>query len=64
MKALLGGFAETVAMTMMMQSVALLMLGQGFLMSQTLGLRGVMAAFMAHFIYGGVLGAIAGNGAT
>lgn len=41
-------------------AVTMPMLGQGFFMSQTLGLRGVMAAFMAHLIYGGVFGAITG----
>lgn len=39
------------------------LLGQGFFMSETLGLKDVMAAFMTHLIYGRVFGAVAGNGA-
>ncbi len=42
-------------------AVTMPILGQGFFMSQTLGLKGAMAAFMAHLIYGGVLGAITGR---
>ena len=44
--------------------VTMPMLGQGFFMSQTLGLPGAIAAFMAHLIYGGVFGTIAGRMAT
>lgn len=44
--------------------VTMPMLGQGFFMSQTLGLQGAIAAFMAHLIYGGVFGTIAGKMAT
>lgn len=44
--------------------VTMPMLGQGFFMSQTLGLPGAIAAFMAHLIYGGVFGTIAGKMAT
>ena len=42
-------------------AVTMPILGQGFFMSQTLGLKGAMAAFMAHLIYGGVFGAITGR---
>jgi len=43
--------------------VTMPILGQGFFMSQTLGMKGAMAAFMAHIIYGGVFGTVAGSGA-
>ncbi len=43
-------------------AVTMPILGQGFFMSQTLGLKGAMAAFMAHLLYGAVFGVITGKG--
>ncbi len=40
------------------------MAGTGFLMSNIGGMMAVMAALMGHLVYGGLLGAIAGNGET
>ena len=42
-------------------AVTMPILGQGFFMSQTLGLKGAMAAFMAHLLYGAVFGVITGK---
>ena len=65
-KAILGGVAGTLVMTMMML-VAPMMTGMpmdiaGFLMSNIGGMMAVMAALMGHLVYGGLLGAITGSG--
>ncbi len=43
--------------------VVMPMAGAGFLMANIGGMMAVMASLIAHLVYGGLLGAIAGNGA-
>lgn len=54
--AIWGAVLWAVAVTMVMP-----MAGAGFLMANIGGLMAVMASLMAHLVYGGILGAMAGG---
>ena len=57
-RGLIWGIALWVAAVIVVMPMA----GAGFLMSNIGGMMAVMAALMGHLVYGGLLGAIAGNG--
>jgi uncharacterized membrane protein YagU involved in acid resistance len=59
-RGLIWGVVLWVAAVVMVMPMA----GAGFLMSNIGGMMAVMAALMGHLVYGGLLGAIAGNGET
>jgi uncharacterized membrane protein YagU involved in acid resistance len=59
-RGLIWGIALWLAAIVMVMPMA----GTGFLMSNIGGMMAVMAALMGHLVYGGLLGAIAGNGET
>ena len=58
MRGLIWGIALWLAAVIVVMPMA----GAGFLMSNIGGMMAVMAALMGHLVYGGLLGAIAGNG--
>ena len=57
-RGLLWGVALWIAAVVVVMPTA----GAGFMLSNIGGMMAVMAALMGHLVYGGLLGAIAGNG--
>ena len=59
-RGLIWGVALWIAAVLVIMPMA----GAGFLMANIGGMMAVMASLMAHLVYGGLLGAIAGDGAN
>jgi uncharacterized membrane protein YagU involved in acid resistance len=61
---LIKGLAWGVVLWVLAATMVMPMAGGGFLMSNIGGMMALVASLMGHLVYGGLLGAIAGDGAT
>ncbi len=61
---LLKGIIWGIVLWVMAAVLVMPMAGAGFLMSNIGGMMALVAALMGHIVYGGLLGLIAGDGAT